>query len=175
MRGDPLRRGKAMKRHSNSAAALAGLAGGLLGAWAMDQFTRAWNHFVSEAKQLSPPYSAQEWDSTSRTASWVANFAFGRELTRREKIVGAQLMHYGVGSAAGAIYGLWRARRSHSTLASGVAFGFALWLVGEEIAMPLLGINDPAQAYSIADHANSLGEHIAYGVTTAVITRALAG
>jgi hypothetical protein len=52
-------------------------------------------------------------------------------------------------------------------------FGFVLWLVGEEVAMSVLDINDPVRAYSLSMHANSLGEHLAYGVMTGLISTAL--
>ncbi len=165
-------------RQSRQTAAIAGLSGGLAGAWAMDQFTRLWQQFTSEGaaaqRQWIPlPYSQQEWDSTSRTAARAARYLLGREFSCKQRKLGAQFMHFAVGAAGGAMYGAFIDPRFSRSLLSGLLFGATLWLVGEEIAMPLLGINNPPQHYSIADHANSLGEHLIYGITTAVVASLL--
>jgi hypothetical protein len=160
-----------MKGQSTARAICAGGAAGLAGALAMDQFTRVWNLFVPESKQRSKPraslpYSAQEWDSTSRTASKTAS-VLGRSLTAEQRRCGAQIVHFTVGIFGGAAYALLFGRKPG--VLSGLAFGSALWLIGEELAMPALGINDPPQHYTLADHANSLGEHIAYGIVTGAL------
>ncbi len=165
-----------MKKQSRCSAAVAGLLGGVAGAWAMDQFTRAWQQLVPDSKHISfspLPYSRQEWDSTSRTAAVAGRYLLGRELSGKEREIGAQVVHFAVGAAGGAVYGMFIGRGSFHPLISGLAFGTALWLFGEEIAMPLLGINNPPQGYSLADHANSLGEHLVYGISTAAVARLL--
>ena len=159
-----------------SKAMVAGFLGGILGAFAMDQFTRVWKTIVPDSKQTEQPplpYSQQEWDSTSRTACRVAEPMLGRPLTTPEKALGAQVVHFAAGGVAGAAYATGIARRYWNPITSGVIFGAALWLVGEELAMPLLGINDPPSAYSCSMHLNSLGEHLAYGVTTALVSKGL--
>jgi hypothetical protein len=97
----------------------------------------------------------------------------GRELTFAETKVGAEIVHFLVGGTGGALYGALLGRRGRNPVFAGAAFGFVLWLVGEEVAMSVLGINDPPQSYSIAMHANSLGEHLAYGIATGLISTAL--
>jgi hypothetical protein len=152
--------------------------GGLAGAWAMDQFTRVWNKVVPQSQHESNrrpplPYSQQEWDSTSRTAALIAKYAAGRNLTDTERRQGAQIVHFTVGAAGGALYGALLGRRSKRLISSGAWFGMLLWLVGEELAMTVFEINDPPQSYSTAMHANSLGEHIAYGTTLGLFSNAL--
>ena len=155
--------------------AVIGLIAGMLGALAMDQFTRVWNTAVSDTRRTkqSLPYGQQEWDSTSRTAARLGRWLFKRSLTTTEIRTGAQIVHFGVGGLAGAAYNVWRGG-SATTLRSGVLFGAILWVVGEELAMPLLGINNPPGAYTARMHAHSLGEHLCYGAGTALASRFLA-
>jgi uncharacterized membrane protein YagU involved in acid resistance len=165
-------------RVSTTNAVAAGLVGGLAGAWAMDQFTRVWNKVVPQSQHDSSrrpplPYSQQEWDSTSRSAALIAKYAVGRNLTDKERRQGAQIVHFTVGAGGGAIYGAVLGRRNKCVVACGAAFGVVLWVVAEELAMSVLGINDPPQNYSMAMHANSLGEHLAYGTTIGLISKAL--
>jgi hypothetical protein len=70
------------------------------------------------------------------------------------------------------LYGVLLGRARHPILA-GAAFGSLLWLLAEELGMSALGINDPLPSYSLAMQANSLGEHIAYGIATGVLSTAL--
>src|SRR5438270_135356 len=121
-------------------AVAAGLLGGLAGAWAMDQFTRVWNNVVPQTQRDSSrrpplPYSQQEWDSTSRSAAFIAKYAVGRNLTGNERRQGAQIVHFAVGAAGGALYGALLGRRNKCLISSGAWFGVVLWLVGEELAM----------------------------------------
>lgn len=144
----------------------------------MDQFTRMWNNVVPQSQHDSRrrpplPYSQQEWDSTSRTAAVVAKYALSRNLTDTQRMLGAQIVHFTVGAAGGAIYGALLGHRTKCLIASGAAFGVVLWLVAEEVAMSAIGINDPPQSYSMAMHANSLGEHLAYGTAIGLISKVL--
>lgn len=144
----------------------------------MDQFTRAWKQFVPDSKrdgrtQPPLPYSQQEWDSTSRSAAMFARDVLGKKLTDSETRMGARIVHFTVGAAGGALYGTILGQRVTNRVLAGTGFGLALWLVGEEVLMPALGINDPARSYSVAMHANSLGEHVAYGITTGLISTGL--
>ena len=81
-----------MKRRRQESAAVTGLLAGLAGAWAMDQFTRAWRRWGAGSKQghsFPLPYSQQEWDSTSRSAARAARY-FGRELSAKQRELGAE-------------------------------------------------------------------------------------
>jgi hypothetical protein len=57
----------------------------------------------------------------------------------------------------------------------GALLGLGLWLLGDELAMPLLGLSDKPTAYHPTEHVQSLVEHLGYGVATAAAARALGG
>ncbi len=150
-------------RLSASEALLFGVTAGLAGGWAMTQFTKRWENITgSEPSPL--PYSVQEWDATS----WVAETCATRLLTRRpsakELRVGAAIVHYAIAGAAGAAYGIVMRPRLHKSAWRGVFFGAAIWLAGNELLLPALGVFQ-RDDYTLGMKAHALGEHIAYGVT----------
>jgi uncharacterized membrane protein YagU involved in acid resistance len=58
-------------------------------------------------------------------------------------------------------------------LRDGALFGAALWLFGDEIAMPLLGLADKPTQYHPTRHLQSLAAHLGFGVATAATAQAL--
>ncbi len=55
----------------------------------------------------------------------------------------------------------------------GVVLGATLWGLGDELAMPLLGLTEGPTAYPRELHAHSLGAHLAYGTGCALGTQML--
>ena len=53
----------------------------------------------------------------------------------------------------------------------GLPFGFALWLLGDEVAVPALGLAKPPLEYPPEVHADALAAHFMYGVTTDLLRR----
>jgi len=53
-------------------------------------------------------------------------------------------------------------------------FGTALWLFGDEIAAPLLGLADKPTEYHVTTHVQALLQHLGYGIATVATTNALA-
>lgn len=84
-----------------------------------------------------------------------------------------QGVHWGYGVLVGGIYGALRPSASVPDLAAGLGYGTALWLIGDELVVPLLGLAEGPTAHSISDHASALGAHLAYGAATASATQAL--
>ncbi|MGB0012377.1 MAG: DUF1440 domain-containing protein [Candidatus Sulfotelmatobacter sp.] len=153
---------------------LLGAAAGMSGAWAMVQFTRLWNKVFARPQSRKPlplPYSQQEWNATSTIAESVASSVLGRHLTAREKRAGAIIVHYAVGSAAGAFYAVSARHSTAITRCSGALFGLAIWLLENNLLLPLAGMSARHNRYSLLDHANSLGEHLIFAVTTDALYR----
>jgi hypothetical protein len=57
----------------------------------------------------------------------------------------------------------------------GLAVGVGLWLLGDELVMPLLGLTGGPTAYPAAVHVHGFGAHLAYGLATSAATQALRG
>ncbi len=45
--------------------------------------------------------------------------------------------------------------------------------MAQEIGTPLMGLSKPIRDYTLAMQANSLGEHVVWGVATELVRRAL--
>lgn len=163
-----------VKRASAAKSVLAGFVGGIAGAWAMRRFSAAWRRFGGPScAPPGEPYSSQEWDSAAGAAEFLASILLGRRLSPGEKRQGAAAVHYAVGGLAAAGYALAARPCPALRSGSGAGFGFAFWLLGDELAMPWLGLNAPRLHYSLPMQVNSLGEHLVYGFTAERVRRAL--
>ncbi len=158
---------------------LAGAVGGLVGTWAMSEMQRVWTHVVdgSAPRSAGGRHDARDWQERSEhrnanelAAQTVARYTIRRTLTRQELGVAAPLVHYMFGTAMGALYGAYADRR---VSASGAAFGTALWLAADEIAMPFLGLSDSARRRPIEMHLQSWAAHLVYGATAELARRSM--
>lgn len=166
---------------------VAGLAGGLVASWTMNQFQAAWTRM---AEGTDKPHGAQSMqpaegskgdgqdtqdqdDATVKTAKAISKGVFGRELQESEKKPAGAAVHYAFGTLTGGLYGALAELSPQVTNAAGLPFGAAFWLVADEITVPLLGLSKGPAAYPVSTHAYALASHLVYGVTTEVSRRAL--
>jgi len=96
----------------------------------------------------------------------------GKEPAQPTKQKLSWIVHIGYGLLVAAGYGAVRGRTRHF-VRDGLLFGAGLWLFGDEIAVPLLGLADKPTAYPAIRHAQALAQHLGFGVATAATTRAL--
>jgi uncharacterized membrane protein YagU involved in acid resistance len=82
-------------------------------------------------------------------------------------------VHIAYGLAVAMAYGAIRGGRTYRPVRDGALFGAALWLLGDELAAPLLGLSDKPTAYPPTRHLQSLAQHLGFGVATATTTRIL--
>jgi len=73
------------------------------------------------------------------------------------------LVHWTYGMLQGSVQGALM--RGASPIGS-LVYATALWFVGDEIVVPMLGLQPGPAASSVADHLNRLGAHWAYGLGT---------
>jgi Protein of unknown function (DUF1440) len=151
---------------------LAGAIGGLAGTWAMSEAQRAWTHAIDSAAPDSAAgkHDARDWQERSEgqnsneiAAQAVATYVVGRRLDRNELAVGAALMHYTFGAAVGALYGAYSER--HTRNGTGIGVGLTVWLLADEIAMPLLGLSDSTLRRPLEKRLQSIAAHIVFGIT----------
>ena len=100
-------------------------------------------------------------------AGKVAKAVTGRELGEQEKQKLGMAVHWAYGIGWGDSFGALRRRHPVVGAAGGVGFGLALWLVGDEAMMPLLGLSPPSTAFPWQNHARALVNHLAYGSSLA--------
>lgn len=121
---------------------------------------------------LGPQYEPGE-SSTAALARIGYQKLAGRRPSPRTQQALSWAVHIGYGLAVAALYGAIRGGRERASVRDGLAFGAALWLVGDELVVPLLGLADKPTAYSPSYHLQSLAAHVGFGVATAGTTRYL--
>jgi putative membrane protein len=151
---------------------VAGLAGGLVASWTMNQFQA----LVSRATNGSSQQSASDDENaTERLAQTLAEKTIDRRLSKKEIGVAAPVVHYAYGTLMGGVYGAAAERSTGWQPLTGAAYGALLWAAGDELAVPLLGLSRPSTEFPIGTHVQALAAHIVYGVTTELVRRGIRG
>lgn len=167
---------------------VAGLAGGLVASWTMNQFQAAWTRLAENsekphgAQSLQPAQGStgdqgqdakEQDDATVVAAKAISEGVFGHELQESEKKPAGAAVHYAFGTASGGLYGALAEVAPQVTAAAGLPFGAAFWLVADEVSVPLLGLSKGPTEYPLSTHAYSLASHLVYGATAELSRRAV--
>ena len=113
--------------------------------------------------------------ATMQAASSLAQAVSGRRLSDPGKRLGGSMVHYGFGALTGALYGVSSELQPAAAAAAGLPFGAAVWLIADEVGVPLAGFAGPPTEYPLARHASALGSHLAFGLTLEGVRRLLLG
>lgn len=149
----------------------AGVVGGLIASWVMTRFHVAlYGGGVTgvEEPQSHRPVDGGRNDATTKAADAAVTAVTSAPLTHAEKQVAGPVVHYLFGASMGAIYGALSHARPELTAGAGMPFGVAVWLLADEVALPLVGLAERPQAYPFSTHAEMLAAHLLFGLTTHV-------
>jgi putative membrane protein len=167
---------------------IAGLAGGLVASWTMNQFQAAWTSIAEGdekshgAQSMQPSEGSNgeqaqdtndQDDATVETAKVISKEVFGHELQQSEKEPAGAAVHYAFGTLSGGLYGALAEVTPQVTTAAGLPFGAGFWLLADEISVPLLGLSKGPTEYPVSTHVYSLASHLVYGMTAEMSRRAL--
>jgi putative membrane protein len=165
---------------------VAGLAGGLIASWTMNQFQATWTRIAEGSEKSHGAQSMQpsdgsnggqdtkeQDDATVETAKVISETVFGHELQESEKKPAGTAVHYAFGTATGGLYGALAEFSPQVTTAAGLPFGAAFWLIADETAVPLLGLSKGPTEYPLSTHVYAFASHLVYGVTAELSRRAL--
>ena len=134
---------------------IAGLVGGLVGSWTMNQFQALWT-WIAEGddrpQSAGGKHDSREWqernedtNATEVLAQAIAVRVIDRPLNKEELKIAGPAVHYG--------------------------YGVALWAIGDELAVPTFGLSKPNSEYPLETHVQALAAHVVYGVTTEMVRR----
>ena len=153
----------------------AGIVGGLVASWTMDQFQYAWIKIAKSASQTEKSNKEESNDepATVKAEEIVSKNVFKHELASTEKKAAGAMVHYATGGTSGEVYGVAAEFAPRVTTGVGVAFGTAVWAVVDESAVPLLGLSKAPTKYPISTHLYALASHFIYGITTECVRRTL--
>jgi len=166
--------------HGIAKGVLAGALGGLAGAWAMNEFmaisqgvNKAWKRSAHQPEKPQSQGDSQEDDATMKTADRLAMLFTHRHLTSEQKKKAGPIVHYAYGALMGAAYGVIAEMVPITTKGIGTAYGAAVWLGGDEIGVPALGLSKASTAYPLSVHMNGLATHLVYGTSLDLVRRGI--
>lgn len=158
---------------------LAGVAGGLVASWVMNEFmagpgaklTEAVNTPEENAAAARQDPEAQQ-DATMVAADTIAEVATGgRHLTWEQQKEGGPIVHYAFGAIMGGVYGGFAEMSPVFTAALGTAFGSVLFVGADLVGVPAFHLGKKATevpAHSLVPH---YAAHLVYGATTEIVRR----
>ena len=159
--------------------ALAGVAGGLVASYVMNQFQAT----LSQAEQAyehpgEPPPQQQSQqprpdDATEKTADAIARATTHKSLSREKKEVLGPAVHCGFGAAMGGLYGAVAEYSSSSRIGFGTLFGTLLFFGADEIAVPALGLSKSPKQQPLTAQLPPWLAHVVYGATVELVRRAV--
>ncbi|HEX5434653.1 MAG TPA: DUF1440 domain-containing protein [Candidatus Angelobacter sp.] len=163
-------------------AMLAGLAGGLVGSFAMSQFQNRWSKAASALKKDSDTESQnqsgqqsdeQSEDATMKTAGKIAEIT-GHQLSHEQKAKLGPVVHYSFGTLQGGIYGaVTELAETRGGFVPGITFGAALFGLADELAVPALGLSGKPTESPLSSHLYALVSHLVYGISTDAVQRGI--
>ena len=174
-----------MKRKTKPAvmpAIASGVAAGVLATIVMDQFLKLASSgqkaiekqiklaegesewAVAHEQALEEQQAARKEDSTEKVARKIAESA-GHHLTPENKKTAGQAVHYSFGTLVGVIYACTAELVPEATTGAGTAFGTALFLAADEIAVPAFRLAPPPTKQPASDQLEHWAAHVVYGVT----------
>ena len=170
---------------------VAGAAGGIGATLAMTAFQSLWTHLYPRSRTAG----ANGWtnrpsdgtpvefrdggtdemseSATERAAAKLSRGFFGYELDPRERQIAGTAIHFGFGTAVGAVYGVMAEYSPAIVRGDGVPFGTGLMAVADDVAVPALGLSKPARETPWSTHLYALCSHTVYGAVLEGIRRSL--
>lgn len=154
---------------------VAGWAGGLAGAYVMNQFQKGYSKASEALKAKQNGHrqerSPDEPDATMVAAEKLMRPILGRDLTRQEQKTAGPIVHYAFASVVGSAYGAAAEYAPVVKKVAGVPFGAALFVGADELALPALKLSRGPREYPISTHIYGLSSHVVYGLTIELVRR----
>lgn len=113
--------------------------------------------------------------ASMQAAAAIGEAITGRPLSSQTRRIGAPAVHYAFGMAAGDVYGAAVELQPGAAAGWGLIYGTVVWLVADEIGLPLAGFSGSPLRYPLARHAAALFTHLGFGLTVEATRRLLLG
>jgi putative membrane protein len=141
---------------------VAGALGGLAATYVMTQFQNGWSKLTSRNKPEETPQSHED-PSTVKAADKLYVAIKGEHLPDDKKELYGNLFHYGTGALTGITYGILSEFSPLARKGFGTAFGSALFVTADEIAVPLAGLSKSFKEYPLKVHLHAWASHLVFG------------
>lgn len=164
---------------------IAGCIGGAVASWAMNKFQEVSSQPLAAREaaesgepaqggsQKEPSHEKQDGgdDATVKTAQVVSRQVFDHDLSDGEKQYAGPAVHYAYGTLVGGVYGGLSELVPALSMGMGVPYGAALFVLGDEVAVPALGLGGSLKDSPLDSHVSALAAHFAYGITLDIARR----
>lgn len=156
---------------------LAGVAAGLVAGWVMNVWSEGPGAAIS--KQLETPEEQKQLadqsdgeDATMKTADALFSTAEGgQHLSHEQRSTGGPIVHYAYAALVGGLYGGLAEYLPVVRSGFGTTYGTALFVGGDLVAVPALGLSKPLSSFPASSFAAPLTAHLVYGATTELVRR----
>jgi len=165
-------------KHHPVRGAMAGVAGGLIASWVMNEFMagpgKKIQESVQDPEQQNGQKTSEEETATMKTADAIAETVTGgQHLSHEGKQKGGVVVHYGYGALMGGLYGglveYWEAPKA----GLGTVFGSLLFGAGDLLAVPALNLGPSPTEQPPSAQTNPFLAHLVYGTATELTRRAV--
>lgn len=153
---------------------VAGIAGGLVASWVMNEFMENVGPSLQKAvqgedaaEQQQPQDGEKPDDATMKTAdAVVSTISGGRHLSHEAREKGGPIVHYAFGAIMGAAYGAIAEGIPATTFGFGTAFGAALFAGADLVAVPALHLSGSPADAPASSLTTPFAAHLVYGAAT---------
>lgn len=162
---------------------LAGVAGGLVAAWVMNEFIAEAGPKLQHAVQTDAENAEQQKqqeqqkehpqpDATMKTADAIVNTVTGgQHLSWEAEQKGGPIVHYTFAALMGGLYGGLAEFFPSIRSGFGTTFGSLLFAGADLVAVPALHLSGSAKGAPVSSFATPLAAHLVYGATTELVRR----
>jgi putative membrane protein len=170
---------------------VAGVAGGIVASWTMNQFQSAWGKITEGVERPHGAQSLQQGktdhgiarelqergsddsddNAAVRAGTAAVELVTDKKLTKSEKEIAGAVAHYAMGVVSGGIYGVAAELAPAATIGAGLPFGAAVWVLADEALVPAVGLSKAPTEYPLSIHLYALASHLVFGVSTEAVRR----
>jgi putative membrane protein len=147
---------------------VAGVIAGAIAAFVMDWFQAVVSPLFLPNGDASEP-------ATEKAADAIAKSATGRAVPDADKPLTGQTIHYTLGIALGAAYGIAAELRPSITKGDGLLFGLGTATLLDEGAVPAAGLGSPPWNAGLVSNLYSYTSHLVFGAVSEIVRRQVAG
>ncbi|MFL5403960.1 MAG: DUF1440 domain-containing protein [Gemmatimonadales bacterium] len=155
--------GRLRRRSGTATDLLKGAIAGAVATGVMDKLTTTLYERESQAarqKEDTARHGQTAYDAAAEKAAGL----LGKRLNSDDRHRLGNAVHWSLGIAAGAAYGVLRHRIPGLRRAGGAKFGTTFWAAIDEGLVSVLGLTPPPQAFPFQTHARGLVGHLAFGI-----------
>jgi uncharacterized membrane protein YagU involved in acid resistance len=148
----------------------------VLGGFAGLTATFLMTKFQEKAQQIETQItdkkkSEEGTPSTVRLADKISQRVVHHPVQTQKKELAGNIVHYGFGTSLGILYGTLNEAKAAKDLFSGLAYGIIVWVIADNILVPLMGLSKGPFQKGVKDQAYALTSHLVYGGVLAKVLR----